>query len=336
MNNLFLAGDIGGTNARFALVASNGGTPALLAARTYPTHDGGVTACAKRFVTEMAAEGKAQTAAWRRGVFGIAGPVVDGSCHMPNAGWSVTEKELLETLGFPVRLVNDMVVNAAGIAHLGDDALHTVLEGQARPGHRVLLAPGTGLGKAILPWDGARHGVVAGEGGHIDFAPRNPEEDALVVFLRARFGRVSTERVACGQAIPNLYTFLKETGRAQEPAWLRDALAAAHAAGQDMAPIVFKAAFEKNEPIALEVFRLFATILGSEAGNLCLTAIPEGGCYLGGGILPRIAAWISSSGHFQKAFLDKAPHRAVLERIPVKIITHPETALVGAAGLAVG
>lgn len=323
----FLAGDIGGTNARFALVSPDAsGAPVLREARTFTTPDG-VMAAADRFLNGV---GKPPV---RRAVFGIAGPVMDGCCRMPNAGWTVSEAKFEAQFGIPLRLHNDMAANAAGIAHLGAQDVKTLHAGQVRDGHRVLIAPGTGLGKAILAWDGDRHRSVvdAGEGGHTDFGPRNETEDALVVYLRARFGRVSAERVACGRALPNLYAFLKDTGRADEPAWLRSMLIGV----ADPAPVLFKAAFEKQEPIAQEAFRLFASILGSEAGNLCLTGMALGGCYLGGGIVPRIADWLIDSGHFLNAFLDKAPHRTLLETIPVRIITNPQTALIGAAGLAV-
>lgn len=321
----YLAGDIGGTNARFALVSPDAsGRPVLREVRTYST-TGGVVEAAAKFLAESGA------AAIAGGAFGIAGPVVDGRCHMPNAGWTVTEADFKAQFGFSLRLHNDMVANAAGIAHLTPADFKVLHAGQERAGHRALIAPGTGLGKATLAWDGTRHVIAAGEGGHTDFGPRNATEDALVPYLRAKFGRVSAERVACGRALPNLYAFLKDTGRAREPEWLRAELAGA----ADPGPVLFKAAFEKKEPIAEEVFRLFAGILGSEAGNLCLMSVAVGGCYIGGGIIPRIGDWLVSSGHFLESFLDKAPHRAVMEGIPVRIITNPQTALIGAAGLAV-
>lgn len=322
----FLAGDIGGTNARFALVSPDAaGRPVLRGVQTYST-TGGVVEAAAKFLREAGASGIV------RGAFGIAGPVVAGRCRMPNAGWTVGEAEFEAQFGFPVRLHNDMVANAAGIFHLTPADFKVLHEGKERPGHRALIAPGTGLGKALLAWDGTRHTILAGEGGHADFGPRNATEDALLVHLRGKFGRVSAERVACGRALPSLYQFLKETGRAQEPDWLRAMLAGA----PDPGPVLFHAAFERREPIAQEVFRLFASILGSEAGNLCLTGMAVGGCYLGGGILPRISDWLVDSGHFREAFLDKAPHHTVVEGIPVRIITNPQTALIGAAALALG
>ncbi len=321
----YLAGDIGGTNARFALVSPNAsGVPVLREACTYST-TGGVVEAVARFLIEA---GEPVIA---KGAFGIAGPVVDGRCRMPNAGWTVSEAEFETRFGFPLRLHNDMVANAAGIAHLTQGDFKILHAGKQRVGHRALLAPGTGLGKALLAWDGTRHVILAGEGGHTDFGPRNTTEDALVEYLRGQFGRVSAERVACGRALPNLYQFLKDTGRAQEPEWLRSMLLSV----ADPGPVLFKAAFERQEPIAQEVFRLFASILGSEAGNLCLTGMAVGGCYLGGGILPRLGDWLVDSGHFLKAFLDKAPHQAVVADIPVRIITNPQTALIGAAGLAI-
>jgi len=323
---IYLAGDIGGTNARFALVSADAaGRPVLREVRTYATTNG-VMEAAAQFLKEAGATSVSG------GVFSIAGPVVDGRCHMTNAGWTVDETEFEAQFNFPLRLHNDMVANAAGIAHLTPADFQVLHVGKEHAGHRALIAPGTGLGKAILAWDGEQHRVVvaAGEGGHTDFGSRNATEDALLVYLRGKFGRVSAERVACGRALPNLYHFLKDTGRAQEPQWLRAELAGA----SDPAPVLFAAAFEKNEPIAQEVFRLFAGILGSEAGNLALTGMAVGGCYIGGGIIPRISDWLISSGHFLEAFLDKAPHRVLMEGIPVRIITNAQTALIGAAGLA--
>lgn len=331
MSNLFLAGDIGGTNARFAVVrVGPQGRPEFVLARTTPT-TGGPVAAAAAFV----AEARTAHGPLLAGCFGVAGPVVDGRCYMPNAGFAFSEEELHQALGFRVRLVNDMVANAAGVAHLQAEDFRVVQAGEERIGHRALIAPGTGLGKAVLGWNGTSHTIVAGEGGHTDYGPRTAEEDALVQFLRPRFGgRVSAERLACGQGIPNIYAFFKETGRAAEPAWLKAELDTAGPAG--CAGVVFKAAFERREPIACEVFRLWAAMLGSEAGNLALTAMSVGGLYLGGGVLPRMADWFIASGHFRTAFLDKAPHRGVVEGMPVRLITNPQCALIGAAGLAIG
>jgi glucokinase len=265
-----------------------------------------------------------------RASFGVAGPVVDGRAEVTNLSWIVEEARLAHALGFShVRLLNDLDAIAHAVPILDQGDLHTLHRGEpVRHGPVAIIAPGTGLGEAFLTWDGSRHTAHASEGGHADFAPRNPTEIELLRHLMNRFEHVSYERVCSGSGLPNIYQYLRDSGQAEEPAWLRDQLATA----DDPTPLIANAALDERAPCQLCVATLdtFVSILGAEAGNLALKVVATGGVYLGGGIPPRILP-ILEKGHFMEAFRAKGRLSDLMARIPVHVILNPKAALLGAA-----
>ena len=279
----------------------------------------------------LAAEFLAQTDLTpTRASFGVAGPVVDGRAEVTNLSWIVEETGLVQALGFSrVRLLNDLDAIAHAVTVLDQGDLHTLHHGEpVRHGPVAVIAPGTGLGEAFVTWDGSRHTDHASEGGHADFAPRNSTEIELLRHLMNRFDHVSYERVCSGSGLPNIYQYLKDSGHAEEPAWLRDQLASA----ADPTPIIANAALDERAPCPLCVATLdtFVSILGAEAGNLALKVVASGGVYLGGGIPPRILP-ILENGHFMEAFRAKGRLSDLVARIPVHVILNPKAALLGAA-----
>ena len=265
-----------------------------------------------------------------RASFGVAGPVVDGRSEVTNLSWVVEETELAQALRLShVRLLNDLDAIAHAVPVLDQGDLHTLHRGDPVPhGPVAVIAPGTGLGEAFLTWDGSHHTAHASEGGHADFAPRNSTEIDLLQHLMNRFEHVSYERVCSGSGLPNIYQYLRDSGHAEEPAWLRDQLATA----DDPTPLIANAALDQHAPCPLCVATLdtFVSILGAEAGNLALKVVATGGVYLGGGILPRILP-VLEKGHFMEAFRAKGRLSDLVARIPVHVILNPKAALLGAA-----
>jgi len=262
--------------------------------------------------------------------FGIAGPVNKGRSQLTNLGWTVDARELAGALNIKYAwLINDLEATAYGIAGLDPDQLFCLNPGDDEAsGNSAIIAAGTGLGEAGLFWDGHRHLPLACEGGHSDFAPRSDLDIELFKYLRTRFGKVSWERVLSGPGLHNIYQFLRDTQRGEEPAWLRDAMMA-----DDPSKIISQHALNGASPLCIQTLDLFTTYYGAEASNLALKIMSTGGLYIGGGIAPKIIKKLRD-GTFMKAFVMPGRMQHLLEDMPVRIILDDKTALLGAARLA--
>lgn len=319
---IVLAGDIGGTKTRLALFSVQGerlhpekfGT---FQSKGYP----GLLPVLREFLT-----GDHPTV--DSSCFGIAGPVVDGKVETTNLPWIVDSRELSSALKLDsVGLLNDLEAAAYGIFTLDDDEFLTLNQGTIREsGNKALIAVGTGLGEAILYYDGSHVHPLASEGGHADFAPRNELEIELLRYLIGRFGHVSYERVLSGPGLFNIYSFLKESGRFEEPAWLAERLATA----LDWSAVISKTALAHQAEISVNALDVFVSVYGAEAGNLALRAKAVGGVYIGGGIAPKILDKLKD-GTFMRAFADKGRYQDFLSAIPVKVVLNEQAALRGAA-----
>jgi glucokinase len=231
-------------------------------------------------------------------------------------------------VGAPVVLLNDLEAIANAIPYLEAEDVVQLRDGQPEEKQPIaVIAPGTGLGEAFLIWNGRHYQALPTEGGHTDFAPATPLELDLLTFLQPRLNHVSYERVCSGIGIPNLYQFLKESGRHPEPAWLAQALANA----EDKTPIIVESAQNKEDPLCQATLGLFISILGSEAGNLVLQLLTTGGVYLAGGIPPRILTELKSNA-FEKAFVAKGRFSSLLQSVPIYVVTDSLAALYGTAG----
>ncbi len=320
---MIVAGDVGGTKTDLALFEPGGSARAPLRERRVPSreHDS--------FDRLLADFVRSEGATPTRVVLGIAGPIVDNRCETTNLPWTIDGHALTRALGAPVTLLNDLETTGWGVSVLGTSDLRTLQRGVPGAGNRALIAAGTGLGQGILtPLDGGFR-PIASEGGHADFAPADPFEDRLLVWLRARFGHVSWERVLSGPGLADLYQFCGHAGVGEEP----DAVAARIAAAADPAPIITETGLDGSCGRARMALEKFVEIYGAAAGNLALVALATGGVYLAGGIAPRILPFLEN-GRFLEAFLRKGRLRPVLEKIPVHVILDPRTALWGAAAYA--
>ncbi|MBX3027253.1 glucokinase [bacterium] len=319
-----LAGDVGGTKTNLAIygVAASG---ALTLGREASLPSRGAASLEALIGQFLAAGGEAVAAA----AFGIAGPVLGGVVDVTNLPWHVEAPALARRIGCPaVRLLNDLETTAYGALHLDDASLLVLSAGSPFPGNRAVIAAGTGLGQGLLFWDGARYHPSASEGGHVDFGPRDAREDALAQFLRPRVGRVTWERVLSGPGLHNLFAFLVEgEGRRIEPA------VQARLAAGDASAVIGELGVSGGCPVCVEAVELFVSLYGSQAGNLALSALAVGGVYVGGGIVTKLLPKITG-GSFLRAFLDKAPHQALLRRMPLSVILTPKASLLGAAHVA--
>ncbi len=264
--------------------------------------------------------------------FGIAGPIHDQRCSATNLPWVIDARTLADDFGLAdVYLLNDLEAAAYGMLQLSDNEFvelnpHAVLQA----GHSAVIAAGTGLGEAILAWDGKRHIVLPTEGGHCDFAPNSTQEDALLGFLRERFdGHVSYERILAGAGFGNLYDFLRASGHA-----VPDPDIEAEMSREDRNAVISRHGLLGRDALCAEAVRLFVRIYGRETGNLALKCLPRGGIYIGGGIAPKIREALGS-GEFIRGFVEKGRMARAIERIPIRLSLNPEAPLVGAAQMAV-
>jgi len=318
---MILAGDVGGTKTNLACFRSEGKSLTVMAQRSVRSADfPGLEAIIKTFLAELPAD-------LEGACFGVAGAVVDGRCRTTNLPWMVDARALRDALGLEsVWLINDLEATAYGIQTLPERACVVLQDGLAQPhGNIAVIAAGTGLGEAMLFWDGRGYRAIASEGGHADFGPRTALERELCGFLAERFGHVSYERVLSGPGLVNIYQFLKAAGQGEEPAWLTAQLATG-----DPSAAISTCALEGRADLCVKALELFASIYGAEAGNLALKALSLNGLFVGGGIAPKILDKLKD-GAFIKAFNDKGRLAVSLSRIPVRVILEPLTALHGAA-----
>jgi glucokinase len=353
---MILAGDIGGTKTHIALFDWKTERVEACYQETYPSKDYGSLEeiltefldARKAALADKTEEGDEEdtpegTAASKEprlvpepdvieaACFGVAGPVIDNRCQTTNLPWIVDGGELAKRFDIPtVRLLNDLEATAHGLLLLRPDETESLNAGaRAVPhGALALIAAGTGLGEAILFWDGNRYRPMPSEGGHCDFAPNSDLEIGLLRHLRTSYLHVSYERVLSGPGLHAIYEFLRDTHR-NEPTWLAERLKVG-----DPAAVITEVALAGQSEICVQALDLFASIYGAEAGNLALKALALGGVYIGGGIGPRIIAKLRD-GSFLRAFTAKGRYKRLLSSMPVSVIMNPRTALLGAASMAV-
>ena len=324
---MILAADVGGTKTILGLFKTARGRLDVSREEVFPSH---AFISLEAMVEDFLSRGHPHIAA---ASVGVAGPVVDGRSQVVNLPWSVDRKRLARALGIDgVSLLNDLEASAWGVPRLSARKMRTLTPGlRSRPGNAALIAAGTGLGMALMFWDGRRHHPSAGEGGHQHFAPRDDLEIALLRYLRRRTGRVSVERLVCGSGFSAIYTFLTENGWGSGSREMRRRLAEA----SDPNAVISEAALGGVDALAEKTMQMFVSIYGAVAGDLALLTKATAGVYVAGGIAPRILPRLTD-GTFIDAFRDKGRLSSLVEKIPVRVILEPRTALLGAAAHAMG
>jgi glucokinase len=323
-----LAGDIGGTKTLVALFEERDGSLQTVRERSFPSRE---HASLEEILRSFLAEGARIDV--RAGCFAVAGPVIDGRVKATNLPWEMDERSLASAVGAPrVRLLNDLEGTAYGMLFLKPEEQHALNAGTRPPlgGNVAVIAAGTGLGEAMLYFDGKQHHPIASEGGHADFAPQTDQEMDLLRYLRQQFGgHVSYERVLAGPGLHNVYGFLRDTGFAKETPELHDALAAA----PDPSPVISQRGLARTDALCTEALDLFCRIYGAEAGNFAMRFLAVGGVFLGGGIAPKILPALERGG-FLDAYTRKGRFTPLMQSIPVRVCLNPKAALQGAAHFA--
>ncbi|MCQ0987837.1 glucokinase [Jiella marina] len=314
LNFPILIGDIGGTNARFAI---------LVDAYAEPKHFPIVQTADFENIDEAIQVSVLDKTSLRpqSAVLAVAGPIDGDEIDLTNCPWVVRPKVMIETLGISeIVVMNDFEAQALAISALKEESRTEIGGGIVREGaSRAVLGPGTGLGVAGLVRARNMWIPVAGEGGHIDIGPRTSRDMEIWPHLTPIEGRISGEQVLCGRGLVNIYRAICTTKNV-EPAYSTPAS-------------VTDAAIKKGDAEAEEAINLFATYLGRMAGDIALIFMARGGVFIAGGIFQRLIPVIKKE-EVRSAFEDKAPHSALMKEIPLYVVTEPLAALVGLATFA--
>ncbi len=330
---MILAGDVGGTKVDLALYHFQAGRLNIVRSRKYPAAEFATLQDVVEAFLSVDDTGEKVEHEVVAACFGCPGPVKDGRLKLTNLPWELDARELSKILSIEhIFLINDLEANGYGIAELGSDQIFELEAGdKSTLGHRALVSAGTGLGEALLVWNAAAHYHIPlpSEGGHADFAPRNQNEIELLQFLQGKLnGRVSWERVVSGIGLKNIYEFLRDVKKLEEPAWLRERMET-----EDPNFVIGTTGEDGSSELTVRTLEMFASAYGAECGNMALKLLAFGGVYLGGGIPPKILKTLQS-GVFRAAFLDKGRLSPLLHRVPVRVILEERCALIGAAAYA--
>jgi glucokinase len=319
---MILAGEIGATRTRLAAFDSDGNTLNKVVEKIYMSQqETGLPDIISNFV-------KSEGIPVHSACFGVAGPVRGGRSKISNLAWTIDSAELATMLKLKsVGLINDLEAFAYGIDGLESKDFVTLSAGSEDAiGNRAVISARTGLGVAGLYWDGFRHHPFACEGGHSSFSPSNEMEIELLQYLHKKYGRVSCERVLSGPGIKNIYDFLRDTKKAEEPGWLKEQLATSH----DAPALISQLALENKAAVCEQALSIFVGIYGSQTGDCALNFMSTGGIFIGGSIAAKIVPRMKDP-IFMQSFLDKGRMRGLLQDMPVKIVLNDDSGILGAA-----
>ena len=336
-----LAGDIGGTRARFAVFEIGPRGPRLvhqdvLESRSFKTFEAALREFLAVSAEQVVSRGKLRLSA---ATFGIAGPVVDQRVKTTNLPWHIDARAVSKAFSIPtVTLLNDLVAVGLGAIASPPSKLSVIYKGRPKStgGNLAVIAAGTGLGEAAFIWDGSEHIACASEGSHVDFAPQDGLQDELLDVLRTEYGHVSYERVASGSTISRVYEFFVREQRVKES----KEVAAYVARAEDQNVAVVELAESGRSEAAMRAIELWSSVYGAETGNLALKCLATAGVFVCGGVSASLAPILANglprrkkagSSPFVEGFLAKGRMRPLLEAIPVAVCLEPRAGLLGAA-----
>ena len=320
---MLISGDIGGTKSHLVAYDEQHGKLSVVARKRYATRDfASFEALVAAFRHE--ATGSSPSATVNAAAFGVPGTVVDGRLHAAHIPWTLDSASLAASLGLPrehIVLMNDLVATARGLQKLEANDVCYLNRGVDHPEENVaVIAAGTGLGEAVLYWDGRGHRAAPSEGGSADFAPRGDREIAFLTFLKKRLSRVSCEELFSGRGFRPIHEFLAPDVRHES---------FSKAAGESAQEITQKA-LNGSCPVCVETLDFWTDAFGAESGNLALRVLAYGGVYLAGGIALKILPLLQKST-FCTAFADKGQLSGLLANIPIAVVLNEDAPLLGAA-----
>ena len=320
-----LAADIGGTHCRLAMASLRAGRADLNHVHRYVNADHGSLVEILQGYLEQLDQDHAPLP--RIACLAVAGPTDGRQVHFTNLDWHIDASDLETATGLErVSLVNDFTAVGWGLNILGTEDLAILQAGLPQAnGVKVAAGAGTGLGVSIAVWQDGVHRPLPTEGGHIGFAPLDPEQDRLLAFMRGLYGRVSVERLLSGPGIVDLYRFCAHEAGESAPALLESEIPAR---------AISQAALAGKDALARRALGLFATIYGQVAGDIALMTRAQGGIYLAGGIPPQILP-ILKGPEFLAGFHAKGRFSDWMHSVPVAVVLDSDIGLKGAAMAAV-
>jgi len=320
---MLIAGDIGGTKSNLVAYDESHAKLEVIARKRFATRD---FSSFEKLVEEFSrhAFGSAAKKAITAAGFGVPGTVVDGRLHAAHVPWMLDSASLAASLAIPrerVVLMNDLVATARGLQKLETHDLLYLSRGIYHPEENIaVIAAGTGLGEAVLYWDGHGHRAAPSEGGSADFAPRSGREIAFLSFLKRRLPRVSCEELFSGRGFRPIHEFLA-------PDVSHDSFGKPPA---ESAQEITHNALTGSCAICVETLDFWTDAFGAESGNLALRVLAYGGVYLAGGIAVKILPLLQKST-FCQAFANKGQLAPLLANIPIAVVLNEDAPLLGAA-----
>jgi glucokinase len=320
---MVLAGDIGGTKCNLGLFRQDGLTLRSVFQRRLVTREySGFDDLIGDFLKQAMADGNNDLNEIDAAGFGVAGVVAGGRHYSENLPWVVDVSALAHKLNLKnIRLLNDLTATALSLERLSLNDLVSLNSGT--PAHnatKAVIAAGTGLGEAILFWDGERYQVAPAEGGQADFAPRTEREIQLLSYLRVQLPHVSCEEIVSGRGFRRIHEFLN-SGVRHASFESREGNAASE---------ITQLGLAQSCPVCVETLGFWTEIFGGVTGNFALQTMALGGVYIAGGIAVKILSKLKD-GTFFKSFCGVSKLAPVLARIPISVVVNEDAPIWGAA-----
>lgn len=316
-----IAGDIGATKTVIGLFEPGSARPDIINSGVYSSRD---HESLESIISEFLG---GRTESITAACFGVPGPVIKGVCKTTNLKWVVSSENLRNRFNIPkVTIINDLVATAIATPALQETECAILNCGVTDDSGTVgVVAPGTGLGMALMVRVGSSYQAVASEGGHVDFAPTDSTQMSLLEHMFKKFPRVSVERLAAGPGLLEIFEWLENMPENRDNKRLHSINVS-----DNPSELITRYALEEHDALCNKTLDVYVSILGSICGNLALTAMTTGGVYLGGGVSPKILPKLLD-GQFMSSFTNKGRFNKLMESIPVRIILNDRAALVGAS-----
>ena len=329
---MILAGDVGGTKCNLGLFLKEGLTLRSVFQRRLATRDyAGFEDLVEDFLKQaMAADANAKAPAIDAAGFGVAGVVAGGRHYSENLPWVVDVSALAHKLNLKnIRLLNDLTATALSLERLSVNDLVSLNPGTpAHDATRAVIAAGTGLGEAILFWDGETYQVAAAEGGQADFAPRTEREIQLLNHLRVQLPHVSCEEIVSGRGFRRIHEFLNPAVRHASFEASFESLEGTR--GGNAASEITQHGLAQSCPVCVETLGFWTEIFGGVTGNFALQTMALGGIYIAGGIAVKILPKLQD-GIFFKSFCGESKLAPMLAHIPISVVVNEDAPIWGAA-----